>query len=252
MFKKRLLASIVVRENIVVQSFGFKNFLPLGNIKSSIKNLNRWQADEILILSIDSYKKNLGPNIKLLEDLKDLNINTPVIYGGGIRTIKDAKTVIKNGADRILVESVIQNNFNEFKKISKIIGAQSIIVSMPFAIQSDKILVYDYKSDKELNLSKNYEKAIDEKLFSELLLIDYKNQGHMKGFNKTILKKIKYDIPLVLSGGIYTKKNFEEVFKDKRVVAATVGNYLNYGEHKIQELKSILNKKFLRYPFYEK
>ena len=252
MFKKRILASVIVRENIVVQSFGFKNFLPLGNIQSAIKNLNRWQADEILILSIDRYKKNLGPNIKLLENLKNLEINTPIIYGGGIKTIEDAKNVIKSGADRILIESTLQDNFDNFKKISKVIGAQSIIVSMPFSIQDNKIFFYDYKSEKKIKVSKNYNEAIDKKLFSELLLIDYKNQGQMKGFNKTMLKKIEYEIPLILSGGIYTKKNFEEIFKDKRVAAAAVGNCLNYGEHKIQRFKSILNKKFLRYPFYEK
>ena len=57
MIKKRLISSIICKDNLVVQSFNYKYFLPLGSIESSIKNFNRWQADEILILSIDRFKK---------------------------------------------------------------------------------------------------------------------------------------------------------------------------------------------------
>tara|TARA_E500000331_G_C16966733_1_gene587449 strand:+ start:338 stop:535 length:198 start_codon:yes stop_codon:yes gene_type:complete len=59
MIKKRLISSIIYKDDNVVQSFNYNKFLPIGNIESSVKNLNRWNADEILILSIDRSKKKL-------------------------------------------------------------------------------------------------------------------------------------------------------------------------------------------------
>jgi len=249
--KKRIIAAVIVKENIVVQSISFQKFFPIGNLGPIIKNLNRWQADEILILSIDRSKNNLGPNIELLDNLKKFGINTPIIYGGGIKSLNDAKEVIKKGADRIVLETVVQKDFENLKKISEGIGAQSIILSMPLSINKDKVLFYDYKYNKLDKISYNFYKAIDHKLFSELLIIDYKNQGSMQGFNEELLKKFTKKIPLILYGGIYSKKDFEKIFRDKRVSAATIGNNLNYGEHKIQKFKSIFNKKFFRDPFYQ-
>ncbi len=59
MIKKRLVSSIIYKDDSVVQSFNYKTFLPIGSIESSVKNLNRWNADEILILSIERSKKKL-------------------------------------------------------------------------------------------------------------------------------------------------------------------------------------------------
>ena len=59
--KKRIIAGITLKNNLVVQSISYKKYLPLGKVEYFIKNLNRWGVDEILIRDIDSYskKKNL-------------------------------------------------------------------------------------------------------------------------------------------------------------------------------------------------
>ena len=58
MIKKRLIGVVTVKDGMAVQSFGYKKYLPLGNPKILIKNLNRWGADEILINVIDDPKKS--------------------------------------------------------------------------------------------------------------------------------------------------------------------------------------------------
>ena len=249
MIKKRLISSIICKDNLVVQSFNYKYFLPLGSIESSIKNFNRWQADEILILSIDRFKKKLGPNLELLDKIKNLNIETPIIYGGGISTVSEAKKVLELGADRIVLESIINENFKIFSKICEHVGSQSVILSLPLNINAKNDLsFYDYKSNQQKEISENFKKAITKNLISEILVTDYKNQGMMKGFNINILKKIKFKKNLILSGGINKKIDFENIFKDKRVAACAVGNNLNYKEQRVQKIKSELCKKYFRKP----
>jgi cyclase len=122
MKKKRLSALIVVKNNIAVQSFNYNSYLPIGRPDVLIENYDRWGVDEIIVLVIDRTKNNLGPDFKLLEKISKLKIMTPLIYGGGIRNSDDAKLIIKNGADRIIVESAFLKEGDEIKNISKVIG----------------------------------------------------------------------------------------------------------------------------------
>ena len=127
---KRLIGVVTVKNNLAVQSFGYKNYLPLGKPEILVKNLDRWGADEILVNVIDRSKKNLGPDFELLKKIKKTKISTPLIYGGGIKSFKDANEVIKNGADRILIENIFNERLSEVKKISSYIGSQSVIICL--------------------------------------------------------------------------------------------------------------------------
>ena len=64
MKKKRIIASITIKDNLVVQSISYSNFLPLGKLRYFIKNLDRWNVDEILIRDIGANKNT--PNFLLL------------------------------------------------------------------------------------------------------------------------------------------------------------------------------------------
>ena len=148
MVKKRILAGVIVKDNQVVQSFGYRNYLPIGKPEVVVQNLDRWQADEILINVIDRSNSKKGPDLEILKKINKIDIQTPLIYGGGISKLEDAIKVIKLGADRIVLESIVEENYMELVKISQIIGSQSIVISMPLSINKNKILFYDYKKKK--------------------------------------------------------------------------------------------------------
>ena len=133
MKRKRLIAVINIKDDLVVQSFNYKRYLPLGSPEFFLENYNRWGADEILIQSIDSSKVR-APNFKIIKRISDIGISTPIVYAGGIFTAKDAVNVIKLGADRIILGSAFFSNPEIIKQISDSIGSQAIIISLPFLI----------------------------------------------------------------------------------------------------------------------
>ena len=98
MLKKRIIATIVVKNSIAVQSFAYAKWLPLGKPQCLAENFDRWGADEIVLLSID--RKDEGPDLELIKSISELGLTTPFIYGGGIRNSKDAIEVINSGAER--------------------------------------------------------------------------------------------------------------------------------------------------------
>ena len=254
MIKKRVSALIVVKNNIAVQSFSYNSYLPIGRPDLLIENYDRWGVDEIIILAIDRTKDNVGPDFKLLEKISKLKIMTPIIYGGGIRNSEDAKLVIKHGADRIIVESVFLNEENQIRNISKVVGSQAVIISLPLIIKNKSIFVYDYKELKLIDFKKY--KIISKRnidCFSEILITDVLNEGKHNAFNINILNQLSnIKNSLIVFGGISTTKKIELISKFKNVSCVVIGNFLSYKENAYQQyLKNIVNKNF-RNPFYYK
>ena len=253
MIPKRLIAVVTIKNGMAVQSFGYKKFLPIGKSEIVVKNLDRWGADEILLNNIDRSYNKLGPNFELLEKIQKLNINTPIIYSGGIRNIDDAKLVINYGADRIMLETMLDKELKTLEKISSLLGRQAIILSMPVSLNpKDKLLQYDYIKKKSTQIKKNFITSIEKKLISEVLLIDHINEGYDDKFNHQILDKIKIKLPIICFGGIRSTKKIDKIFENKDVVAVAIGNSLNYSENRVQKLKKKLGNFNIRKAFFRK
>ena len=253
MLKKRLIANVVVKDDKVIQSIGYKKYLPIGSLESIVANLDRWEADEILITSIDRTVRNLGPNFELLKKLKKINLNTPIIYSGGVNSLDNAKKAIESGADRIVIETLVETNLKEIEKISEIIGSQSLILSIPLVIKKSKNNVLNYYDYKKLIIRQipiNFLDAIRKNFFSEILIIDPIHQGSQNMFDTKILKLFKTNSNLIIYGGISTRNVKKNLIKDNRIKAIAYGNLLNYAEHNIQKIKKDLNKLF-RGPQYK-
>ena len=144
MIKNRLIGVVTVLDDWAVQSIGYRKYLPLGNPKVIVKNLDNWGADEIFILSINRSKKNLGPDLPLIRSVTNSSISTPLIYGGGINSLKQAEDCIKSGCERISVDYLLHNNPKAIRNISATLGCQSIIASIPLFIDKGNLFWYDY------------------------------------------------------------------------------------------------------------
>ena len=203
MLKKRLVGVVTVIEGLAVQSFGYNVHLPLGCPVNLVENLDRWGADEILVQSINRSKNQLGPDFSLLEKLSDLGIGTPFIYSGGVRNVGDAVDVISQGADRVAFDNLLQKNPSEVVKISDTLGAQALIASLPVVVKDNRLFVFDYIQNNLCELNKVVVDYIENRVISEVLLIDYLNEGFDQSFNEKILTFDPLSkANLILFGGI--------------------------------------------------
>ena len=94
MLKKRIIAGVIIKENQVVQSISYRNYLPLGKPPMFVQNLDRQQADEILINVIDRSKFNKGPDLNLLKT-KKFEYSNPINLWGRYFKNSDAVQVIQ-------------------------------------------------------------------------------------------------------------------------------------------------------------
>jgi imidazole glycerol-phosphate synthase subunit HisF len=238
MNKKRLIGVITVKNGIAVQSINFSSYLPLGKPWCLAENMDRQGIDEILLLSVDRSINNFGPDYDLLESMSKAKLSVPLIYGGGISTKEQAIKVINMGADRIVLDSILHDNPIGVYPISKALGSQAIIASLPVTFKSNKLFHYDYRIKKNKIISKDLNKLISDLVISEILLIDRIGNGDsFKGFNIEILSQISFPINTILFGGINKKILIPKLLAYSNVSAISIGNSLSFSENSIQKIK---------------
>ena len=129
MLRKRLLATVVVRQGWAVQSFGYRRWLPLGKPECLVENLDRWGADGLVVLAID--RGDQGPDLALLERLGALGLSTPLTYGGGLATAEQAREAVRAGAERLVLDSVLNNDPQAVKAMVAAVGVQALVAALP-------------------------------------------------------------------------------------------------------------------------
>ena len=251
MLKKRLIGVVTVKDGWAVQSFGYNRYLPLGKPECLVENLDRWGADEIQVQVIDRSLVENGPDYELLEKLARLGLGTPLIYGGGIHSVEEGVQVIQSGADRIIVDALLHDDLSVVCDLSKQLGAQAVIASMPMSMKAGKAEWYEYRSRESTPINEAMAEIIEQGVVSEVLLTDWVHEGLPVGFDSNLVDLFPFkNIPLIVFGGISSTKQMERLFSYSNIAAVSVGNFLSYRENTIQQFKDELSSSALRPSIY--
>ena len=211
--------------------------MPIGKPEVVIKNLDDWGADEIILLNQNSVKSN-KPNYELIEKVSDLSIRTPLTYGGGIKDAKDAIKCIKHGADRVVINQIYLEKIDQISNISKMVGKESLVLSLNVTFNQNKLFIYNYLSKQKIKFNEEEFQENYNKYISEIFLTDYINEGKKNAFNFNLLKhKLFKNKKIISYGGINSINQLRRLFRYKNVSSVILGNFLNYKESSIFNIK---------------
>ena len=241
MIRKRLIGVVTVKNGWGVQSFGYQRWLPLGRPEVLVENLDRWGADEILLQCVDRSGPDLGPDFALLDRVARKGLSTPLIYGGGVRSVEQAVAAIKSGADRVCVDAVLHDSPQVLAEMAAPLGAQALIAALPLAIASQGLSWLDHRTGKEGSLTRDLLQTLRSGAVSEALVIDWRHEGQPRGFDPRLLGEFPVEgMPLVAFGGLSEAQQIREVLESDRVAAIAIGNFLNYRELAVHQYKTLL------------
>ena len=248
MLKKRIVANLAVRDGIVVQSFGFKKYLPIGKPRTAVEFLNQWGIDEIIISDITATINQTRPSFEVFKEISTV-CNVPLTIGGGISSISDVRHLLGAGADKVFINSYVLSQPEFINKASSIFGNQCIVVAIDVIKGSDgNYYVYDYRSKRKTSM-----KAIDWAIVAsnrgcgELLINAVDRDGSYSGYDLPLANLIStvVKIPVIVCGGAGNPSHILDVFNNTSVAAAAVGNYFHFNEHSVIKTKAFLRQKGL-------
>ncbi len=245
MLKKRIIASINIMNNIVVQSIGFNKYLPVGNLDITLDFLNKWGADEIVIFDISARSRN-KINYRLLNKINNKNF-VPICYGGGINNVHQIRKLINNFSDKVSLNYSLLQNMKLLKDATDKFGKQCIVGSVDIIRNNkQKYFVFDSFKKKVTNLDPiDYCKELSENGIGEIILKLVNNDGMKCGYEIIYYNKIikAVNSPVIISSGIGTYKQLIKGFDKCNASGYAVGNFLHFKEHNLTIMKNILNKK---------
>ncbi len=248
MINKRIIPVIIIKNGLVVQSYGFKRYQPIGRPKFIVEYLSSWDCDEIVILDIDATKENRHVSLSLINELSK-NISVPLTVGGGITGLEVAELYFKNGADKVAINSLFTaSNFEIINDISHEYGSQSIVLSLDFI--EDKILgnsLFDYKVMRNMNKQVNEVVSIINNNIDvgEIMINSINRDGSKLGYNVDLLSQfsILLNKPILSLGGADKIEHFLQILNLNNITGLCASNVFLHSEHSVELIRSEINMK---------
>ena len=232
MLKKRIIFTLLLKDDQFVLSRNFR-LQKVGDANWLEKNYNFKYIsrfiDELIILNV-SKKKDINFFCNIVKKVIN-KCFVPISFGGGIRCQKDAELLFKAGADKIVINSLVDIDKNTINQIAGTYGSQSIILSLDFKKEKDDYTIWTEDGNKKnkKNIS-NYLSNILRIKFGELYLNSIDRDGTGFGYDLNILKKIpqNFNYPIIMAGGAGNSRHFLEALKNKKVDAVATANLYNF------------------------
>lgn len=242
MLKARLIPVIITKGDLVVQSFNFSKYLPIGDVKTAIEFFVKWDVDEIIIIDIDASKEMRSPNLSLIEWAAS-DCFVPLTVGGGIKSINDIRDLLNAGADKICINSITRENQSFISESSAIFGSQCITVSLDAKLETNKYFVFDYLNSKPTNISViDHANEIESMGAGEIFLNSVDRDGSRIGYDIDLLKLVSetLSIPVIACGGVGKSSDLPRGIIDGKCQAVAAANIFQHTEHSTIAAKSFL------------
>jgi cyclase len=212
----------------LVKTVKFNDPKYVGDPINAVKIFNEKEVDELMVVDIDASTQNREPDYKMIENLA-VECRMPLCYGGGIKTVEQAQRIFSLGVEKIAISSVAVENPSIVSEMAARVGNQSVVIVMDVKkkMLSNKYEIWTHNGTK--NTVKNpLEFAVEmEKLGAgEIVLNSIDNDGVMKGYDLTLIQKIRdaIHIPMTVMGGAGSLDDIGNVIKQHGIIGAAAGS----------------------------
>lgn len=247
MLAKRIIPCLDIKNGETVKGVNFLDLKEVGNPVEIAIKYSEQGADELVFLDIsatDERRKTLIPLVKEIAK----NINIPFTVGGGINALENVEELLKNGADKITINSAALSNPKLITEVAKRFGSQCMVLAIDtkFVGNQHKVFSNGGKIETEKELF-SWAKEVENLGAGEILLTSMNTDGTKAGFAIEITKMLSelINIPVIASGGAGTMQHFEDVFTETKATGALAASIFHFNEIGIPELKNYLKSKNL-------
>tara|TARA_B110001454_G_C12710582_1_gene430562 strand:- start:26 stop:781 length:756 start_codon:yes stop_codon:yes gene_type:complete len=243
MLAKRIIPCLDIKDSRTVKGVNFVDLVDAGDPVKLAKYYSENGADELVFLDITATKEDRRTFAKLVDEISE-NINIPFTVGGGIKTKEDVEILLKNGADKVSINSYAVSNPDFINELASNFGSQCIVVAIDAKFIDNDWYVYlvGGRIKTEIKLF-NWAKEVEKRGAGEILFTSMDHDGTKNGFACKALEELsqKVNIPIIASGGAGKIEHFNEVFKSGNIDAVLAASVFHFNEIGLKELKIKLN-----------
>lgn len=234
MLKKRLVACLLIRDGLIVQSVGFERYLPIGRPRFPIEFVVKWDVDEIVLLDMSATAQHRAPDTEVLA-LLSRSCFVPLTVGGGIKSVDDVRRIIRAGADKAAVNAHAIQRPELISELADVFGTQCVVVSIDCRLERDgRYQVYTHSGTQATGLSPDEWASRAEQLGAgEIFLNSIDRDGSKQGYDLALIRQVTaaVKVPVVACGGVGNYSHFAPGILQGGASAVAAANIFHFIEH---------------------
>ena len=247
MITKRIIPCLDVNNGRVVKGVNFVNLIDAGDPVEIAAAYDRAGADEVVFLDITASSDHRATTVDMVRRVAE-KVFIPFTVGGGIRTVDDFKAILREGADKVSVNSAAIMNPSLISEAADKFGSQCVVVAIDAKRRADGSGWNIYKNGGRVDMGIDaVEWAIkaDKLGAGEILLTSMDCDGTKGGYDIELTRTISENvsIPVIASGGAGALEHFYDAFHDGKADAALAASLFHFKELEIKDVKQYLRDK---------
>jgi cyclase len=236
MLLPRVIPCLLLQDGGLVKTVKFKAGKYVGDPINTIKIFNDKRVDELILLDITASRESREPDYRLIEEIAS-ECFMPLCYGGGVKTVAQAKRIVGLGVEKICVNSISLSRRELVRDLAAQLGSQSVVA----CIDVKKAWLGRYRvfdSARQLLTDRDPFDHADELVqmgAGEILVNNVDRDGTQQGYDHDLIRRFtaRLTIPVIACGGAWTTEHLRTVVKESGASAAAAGSmFVFQGPHR--------------------
>ncbi|GAB6954641.1 imidazole glycerol phosphate synthase subunit HisF [Mediterraneibacter glycyrrhizinilyticus] len=246
MFTKRIIPCLDVHAGRVVKGVNFVDLKDAGDPVEIAKAYDKAGADELVFLDITASSDARETVVDLVREVAKC-VFIPFTVGGGIRTVEDFRTLLREGADKISINSSAINTPELISEAAAKFGSQCVVVAIDAKKRADGSGWNVYKNGGRVDIGLDaveWAQKVEKLGAGEILLTSMDCDGTKNGYDLELTRTIAehVSIPVIASGGAGKIEHFKEALTEGKADAALAASLFHYKELEIRQVKEYLQR----------
>ena len=227
MLRTRIIPALLLRNESLVKTVRFGEFTYVGDPANTVRIFNELEVDELLFLDITASREMRSPNLNVLADIAN-ECFMPLAYGGGIRSLDQAKAVFDIGFEKVAINTCAAENPALITQIASHYGSQALIASIDV-----KTGLFGKQTVRTLGGKRNtkldpveWAKEVAHLGAGEILLTSIDREGTWAGFDLDLIRRVTdaVSIPVIAHGGAGKFEDIRNVVNRANASAVALGS----------------------------
>ena len=241
----RIIPCLDVKDGRVVKGVNFLNLQDAGSVKENAIFYDKELADELVFLDITASSEKRDIVLNIVKKVAE-SIFIPFTVGGGVKELEDVELILREGADKVSINTACVYNPSLIEESAKRFGSQCIVVAVDAKKNGNLWQVYTHGGRTPTNIDAIWWiKKAEELGAGEILLTSMDRDGTKMGYDIELLKKATetVSIPIIASGGAGKLEHFHEAILQGKASALLAASLFHYRKLSIKQVKEYLKRK---------
>ena len=239
MLRSRIIPCLLLQNGGLVKTVKFRDPKYIGDPINAVRIFNEKHTDELVVLDINATKENRSPDFHLIKKLAS-ECRMPLCYGGGVKTLEDAKLLINLGVEKIALGAAVFKNPDLINEIAEVLGNQSVVCVLDVRKKrglwssSYELVTHNGTIAQKVSINEVID-DIQSRGAGELIINSVDSDGCMQGYDLSLVNSLKsiIKIPATFLGGCGSIKDMSQLIELWGTVGVAAGSFFVFkGKYK--------------------